>query len=127
MPISTSIRIKIVLLMAKFESPVLVRQTLQTKFEQDTSSEDTVRRAFQRFYETGTVKDRQRSGRPSTIAEKKGDEVRDVYATESNSRVRDVTTACSIPQTTLYRIMTGYSHIRPTSSNKFTIKICTTE
>jgi hypothetical protein len=55
MSTSTNIRIKIVLLMAKFDSLVIVRRTLQAEFSQDTPSEATIRRIFQRFYETGTV------------------------------------------------------------------------
>ena len=95
MPTSTNIRITIVLLIAKFESPVIIRRTLQVEFGQDTSSEDTIRRIFQRFCEPGTVDDCQRSGRPSTITEAKVDEVRDVCATEPISSIRGVTTACS--------------------------------
>ena len=62
---------KIILLIGKFESPVIVRRTLQAEFGQDTPSEDTITRIYQRFCEIGTVKDRQHSGRSSTIAEEK--------------------------------------------------------
>ena len=113
MPTSTNIRIKIVLLVAKFKSPVIVRRTLQAEFGQDTPSEDTIRRTFQRFCKTGTVEDCERSGRPSTIREGKVDEVRDVCATEPISSVRGVATACSIPQTIVYRIMTEYLSLKP--------------
>ena len=57
MPTSTNMRTKIVLLMAKFESSVIVRRTVQAEFGQDTLNEDTIRGTFQRFCETSTVKD----------------------------------------------------------------------
>ena len=106
MSTSTNMRIKIVLLMTTVESAVIVRRTLQAEFGQDTSSEATIRRTFQCVCEAGTVQDRQRSGKPSTITEDKIDKVRDVCATEPNSIVRGVATAYSTPQTTAYRIVT---------------------
>lgn len=113
MSTSINIRIKIVLLMAKFESPVMVRRKLQLEFGQDTPSEDTISRTFHRFCETGTVEDRSRSGRPSTIDEEKVDEVHDFCTTESTTSVRAVAAACSIPRTTAYRIMTEYLSLKP--------------
>ena len=47
--------------MAKFESRAIIRRTLQAEFGQDTPSEDTIRRIFQRFCESSTVEGRQRS------------------------------------------------------------------
>ena len=75
---------------------------MQADFGQDTPSKDTITRTYQRFCETGTVEDRQRSARPSTIREDKVDEVRDVSESKSNSGVRTVATAFSIPRTTAH-------------------------
>ena len=75
----------------------MVKRKFQPELGQDTSSEDTIRRTFQRFCETGTVEDLYRSGRPSTIDEEKVDEVRDFCRTESTTSVRAVATVCSIP------------------------------
>ena len=51
---------------------------------------------LQRFCETGSVEDRELSGRPSTVIEDKVEEVRDVIDNQPQSRVRTIATACSI-------------------------------
>lgn len=99
--------------MAKFESATLVRRKLQAEFGQKIPGEDCITKTFQRFCETGTVEDRQRSGRPSNITEEKIDDVRDVCATEPHTSVRDVASACSISRTTTHRIMTEYLSLKP--------------
>jgi hypothetical protein len=43
--------------MAKFESPAVVRRKLQVDFGEDTPTEACIKRTFERFCETGTVKD----------------------------------------------------------------------
>ena len=116
MSIAIDIRIQIVLLMAKFESPRTVRRTLQVEFGPNTPSEDTIKRTFERFCETGNVEDRPRSGRPVTITEEKIDDVRNVCEAEPCSSVRSVAIACAIPQTTTHRIMTGHLSLKPFKS-----------
>lgn len=108
----TSIRIRVVLVMAKFESPVVVRRKLQVEFGNKTPSEVSIKAIFDRFCETGTVEDRARSERPSKVTEEKMYEVREVLE-EPQSSVRSVATACSIPKTTAYRIMTDYLLLKP--------------
>ncbi len=98
----TNIRIKIVFLMAKFESPIVVKRKLQVEFGKNTPSENCIKFTLQRFYETGTVEDRERSGRTSKITEEKVDEVHDVVGNESQSTILAVAIACSIPRTTAH-------------------------
>jgi transposase len=78
MTVPKNIRIQIVLLMAKYESPAIVRRKLQVEFGRSIPSEGCITATFQRFCETGTVEDKERSGRPSKIAEEKIEEVHDV-------------------------------------------------
>ena len=68
--------------------------------------------ASQRFCETGTVEDCQRSGRPSTITEEKVGKFRDDCESKGNSSVQTVATACSIPRTTVHRIMTEHLSLK---------------
>ena len=84
MSTSINIRIEIVLLMAKFESPIMVKRKLQPEFGQDTPSD-----------------------------EEKVDEVRDFCRTESTTSVRAVVTAYSVPRTTTHRITTEYLSLKP--------------
>ena len=68
---------------------------------------------FFRPADVPTVEDRERPRRPSKITEEKIDEVREVRENEPQSCVRVVATACSIPPTTAYRIMTEYLFLKP--------------
>ena len=69
MSVSKNIRIKIVLLMAKFESATVVQRKLSAKFGKNTPGLTCIKDTFERFCETGTIEDRERSGRPSEITE----------------------------------------------------------
>lgn len=100
-------------LLAKFESSIVLKRKLQLEFGKQTPIVYCIRDTFERFCETGTVKDRQRSGRPSMITEEKIDEVYEFIQNESQSSVRTVTTACAIPRTTTHRIMTEYLSLEP--------------
>ena len=113
MSVTTNIRIKIVLLMAKFQSCTVVKRKLWTEFGKYTPGETTIRETFHRFCETGTVEDRERPGRPSEITEEKIDEVAEVIENEPQSNVRSVATTCSISRTTAHRIMTEYLSLKP--------------
>ena len=113
MSVPKNIRIRIVLLLAKFESPILVKRQLQVEFSEQTPGVDCIRKTFQRFCETGTVEDRQRSGRPHVIDEEKIDEVCNLIHDEPQSSVRTGATACSIAPTTAYRIMTENLSLKP--------------
>ncbi|CAF4838974.1 unnamed protein product, partial [Rotaria sp. Silwood2] len=85
MPVPKNIRVPIVLLMAKYESPAIVRRKLQVEFGRSIPSEGCIAVTFQPFCETGTVEDKERSGRPSTITEEKVEEVNDVIENQSQS------------------------------------------
>ena len=113
MSVPIDLRIKIVLLMAKFESPVVVRRKLQVEFGKNTPTEVCIKATFDRFCATGTVEDRDHSGRPSKITEQMIEEVHDVVQNQPQSSVRAVATACSIPKTTAHRIMKEYLLLKP--------------
>lgn len=113
MSVPIDLRIKIVLLMAKFESPAIVRRKLQVEFGKNTPTEVCIKATFDRFCDTGTVFDRQHPGRPSQITEEKVDDIRNAIQNEPQSSVRTIATACAIPTTTTYRIMREYLELKP--------------
>ena len=76
MSVSIEIKIKIILLMAKFESGTIVKRKLQSDFGKSTPAEHGIRTMFGRFCEIGSVEDRSRSGRPTVINQEKVDEVK---------------------------------------------------
>jgi hypothetical protein len=71
MPVPTHTRIQIVLLMAIFESPAIMRQKLHVEFGRSTPIEGCIATTFQHFCETSTVENKERSRRPPTITEAK--------------------------------------------------------
>jgi hypothetical protein len=79
MSLPINIRIKIVLLMAKFESHIVVKRKLSIDFGKNTPRKDCIKNTFERFCETDTVQDRERSGRSSKIIEEKLDEIHGVF------------------------------------------------
>ncbi|CAF3832996.1 unnamed protein product [Rotaria magnacalcarata] len=99
--------------MAEFESPAVAKRELQVEFGEQTSGVNYIRDTFERFCETGTVEDRQSSGRTRTITEEKIDKVHDFIQDEPQSSVRTVVTACSIVLITAYRIMTENFSLKP--------------
>ena len=59
MPLALAIKIKIVLLMGKFESLTIVKRKLQAELGKQTPSLNCIKDVFERFTETGTVEDRE--------------------------------------------------------------------
>jgi hypothetical protein len=92
-----NIRIKIVLLMAKFESPIIVKGKMQVEFGIKMLDIDCTIDAFQGFCEMSIVVNRQQSERPSKIREEKIGEVYDNCENVLPSSVLVVATACFIP------------------------------
>ena len=113
MPLALAIKIKIVLLMSKFESLTTVKRKLQAKFGKQTPSLKCIKDGFERFTETGTVEDRERSGRSSVITEETAEKVHYVCETERRQNVRTVAAACAIPKTTVHRIMREQLLLKP--------------
>ena len=103
---------KIVLLIAKFESPVVVRRKLQVEFGKNMPTEAFIKRTFIRFCEIGTGEDREHLDRPSKITKQKIDEVRNVIQDTPQSSIRAIASSCCIPSTTAYRIMTEYPGLK---------------
>ena len=58
-PVALAIKIKIVLLMGKFESLTTVKCKLQAEFGKQTPSLNCIEDLFERFTETGTVEARE--------------------------------------------------------------------
>ena len=69
MLISLELRIRIVVLMAKFESPTKVLRALKRENITPLLSNSTIADIYQRFLDTGSVEDRIRTGRPKKTDE----------------------------------------------------------
>ena len=95
------IKIKIVLLMTKFESAMVVKRKWQSDFGKTTSTEHGIRIIFERFCEIGNVERSITVWKTSRNQSRKADEVNDFLQTHSGLSVQYVAEASSIPQTTI--------------------------
>ena len=62
-------KIQIVILMAKFESPIMVILGFRPPEAAEILERHTITSIYQKFLETGSVEDRIQSERPSTITD----------------------------------------------------------
>jgi DDE superfamily endonuclease/Helix-turn-helix domain (DUF4817) len=113
MPLDLKLRIKCVLLMAKFNSICVVKRKLNAEYGKNSPSESAIRKTFHRFCETGSVENRERSGRPRVITENEVQKMSEVIESDPQCSVRSVANACSISRTTTHRIMTGELSLKP--------------
>ena len=59
-------RVRIVILMAKYESVTAVKRQLTKEGFQHKPTDQTIRLLYKKFLETGSVEDKMRSGRPNS-------------------------------------------------------------
>ena len=84
--LSTEERIEIVILMAKLESTAAVRRALQRRGVK-VPSENTIRDTFKKFKETGSVHNRQKSGRPA-LEDEKVEEISNFFENKLKTSLR---------------------------------------
>ena len=75
--------------MGKLESLTTVKRQLKAEFGKQTTSLNCIRDVFERFTETGTVEDRERSRRPSVITEETVEKVHYVCEAERRQSIRN--------------------------------------
>ena len=76
--------------MAKLESPREVRRILQREELSDIPTEKTIRNIYDKFLETGSVQDRERPGRSSSVTEEKKEQIAEILAKIPMTSVRKV-------------------------------------
>lgn len=106
-------RIQVVILMAKFESPIMVIRELQRREATDIPNRHSITAIYEKFLETGSVHDKVRSGRPSTITEDKIQEVEEILEKEPVNSVRSVARDATISSYQAHRIMRDIIGYKP--------------
>ena len=76
---SLETKIQVVILMAKYESPVVVILQLQRRRTTNISERHAVTSIYQKILETDSVGDRTHTRRPSTITEDKIQELQHIF------------------------------------------------
>ena len=74
----TETKIQMVLLIAKLESPARVIREMQRQGGKNVPERDAILSLYEKFLETGSVEDRSRSGKPSTITDGIVDELEQI-------------------------------------------------
>ncbi len=110
---SLQLRIRVVILMAKFESATTVRRTLQRENAADIPTEQTIRNIYDKFLETGSVEDREGQGRPSIMTEEKKEEIAEILATTSMTSVRSVSQQVNMSKSVVHRLMRDVLNYKP--------------
>ena len=113
MPIDLHLRIEIVLMMAKLESPSSVRRHFQRENMSNIPSEKSIKAIYDKFIETGSVLDRERSGRPSLMTEENLDEIEEVLSTNSRTSVRRVSEEVNLSKSVVHRAMRDVLGYKP--------------
>ena len=105
MPYSLELRIKIVLLMAKLESPTQVQRHLQSENLSDVPSRHTILDIFNKFKETGSVKDHERTGIPSIVTDEAKDEINQVIQNNPANCVRNIAQEFNVSKSVVHLTM----------------------
>ena len=107
------LNVRIVVLMAKLESPTLVRRQLQRENVGDVPTVLTIKRIYDKFLETGSVKDRDRSRRPASVTPEKVAEISEVLAATPMTSVRRVSQEVNLSKSVVHRTMRNILKYKP--------------
>jgi transposase len=105
MSLDLQLRIQIVVLMAKLESATVVRRHLQREKVSDIPSENAIRSLYAKFLETGSVHDRERSGRPPSATTEKQDEIVEALTNKPVNSIRAVSQEVNMSKSVVQRTM----------------------
>jgi hypothetical protein len=110
---STQAKIQIVLLMAKLESPTRVIREMQRQGSNEVPERHAITSIYQKFLETGTVEDRSRPGRPSTVTDEMIELVETILEEEPLNTVRNVARTANLSKYQAHRIMRDILGLKP--------------
>ena len=97
--LSTEERISIVLLMAELKSVTSVQRKWHSLHDSKPPAEKTIRECFKKFKETGSVHDRDRSGRPSL--NDSDDMIEQLFSDHPSTSLRSASNQLSMPYSTI--------------------------
>ena len=113
MSYSLETKIQVVILMAKYESPVMVIRELQRRGTTNISERHAITSIYQNFLETGSVEDRAHTGRSSTITEDKIQEIQQILDNEPVNSVRSVSREANVSRYQAHQIMRDFIGYKP--------------
>jgi hypothetical protein len=105
MAYSLQTKIRVVILMAKIESPIQVWRTLQRENSEEVPSPTQISRIYKKFLETGSVGDRERTGRPKKYDENTINKIEEIIEEKSTSTLAEISNSVSLSKSTVHNIL----------------------
>ena len=102
--LTTQQKAQCVLWYHKLKSPTAVQREFRNEFGQDPPHNNSIKRWFKNFMETGSILDRKRSGRPS-IDEETVDAVGVAFPRSPRKSIRVASNELAIPRSTIHKIL----------------------
>ncbi|CAF4418934.1 unnamed protein product, partial [Rotaria sp. Silwood2] len=99
--------------MAKLEYPSLVRRHFQRENRPDIPTEKTIKAIYNKFLQTGSVHDRERSGRPPSATGEKVEEIDEELTNNPINSIRGVSHEVNISKSVVHRIMREVLKYKP--------------
>ena len=88
----------------KLKSPTAIQRKFRNEFGQDPPHTNSTKRWFKNFMKTGSILDRERSGRPS-IDEETVDAVRVAFHRSPRKLIRVASNELAIPRCTVHKVL----------------------
>ena len=105
MLISLELRIRIVVLMAKFESPTEVLRALKRENITPLPANNTIADIYQRFLDTGSVEDRIRTGRPKKTNESTINQLHEIIDENPEATVTQISAQLNVSRGTTHSLL----------------------
>ena len=110
---SLETKIQVVILMTKYESPIMIIRELQRRGTTNIPERYAIISIYQKFLETGSIGDLAHTGRPSTIAEHKVQEIQQVLDNEAVNSVQSVVWKANVSRYQARQIMEDFIGYKP--------------
>ncbi|CAF1477356.1 unnamed protein product, partial [Rotaria sordida] len=92
-------------MMAKLEYPSLVRRHFQRENRPDIPTEKTIKAIYNKFLQTGSVHDREQSGRPPSATAEKVEKIVEELTKNPINSIRGVSREVNISKSVVHRTM----------------------
>lgn len=113
--VNLKLRIQIVQLMAKFDSPKQVFRALNSKNNNNsakTPTESCIRKIYKKFCQTGSVLDKLKGSKVKKLEETKKNEITDILAANPKSSLTAISQSVDISRTTIWRFIKYQLHCK---------------
>ena len=105
MRLTKEIKIRIVLLFAKFESVTAVKRALISEGWKESPADNSIRSVYNRFCQNGSIEDLPRPGRPKFFQETQKTMIKGILAENPKATLNEITAQVDIGKTTIFNFM----------------------